>query len=404
MPAATTSKKTGSDDGFPLVQKLQATAFFSVFLLLGLVIGYVSLAWPAYHIIAASSWAPTTCMIGSSRLQETKSFWFNNFRRTLRNPYRDDPPTYRVEVRYVYTVTGQTYGGVRYNFSLVSTGGQANKASVVESLRPGATIPCFYDPANPSQSVIDRSPFSDMWFGLMALPFFALGVGGIVITFKDLSTGAKAPQSRPSATTLGPQTTQLSQDQPRLARFLIGLVATLCYTAIAIGLYPHLEAYRASGIPIPNTALLVFGGAGLSLALTTIRQGLSLRNPQTAILVSSPTVAGGDELAINWSVSGRAESLTKLTIDLEGREEIDYKEGNTTTTKRMVFATIPVTSMARGNLSRAGSKKIIIPAGAMTTFDGSFNRIIWTIRVRGAIPRWPDLDDQYPVTIIGKSE
>jgi hypothetical protein len=36
----------------------------------------------------------------------------------------------------------------------------------------------------------------------------------------------------------------------------------------------------------------------------------------------------------------------------------------------------------------------------MHTFEGRNNKVLWRLHVTGGIPRWPDIDDEYPLTIL----
>jgi hypothetical protein len=38
----------------------------------------------------------------------------------------------------------------------------------------------------------------------------------------------------------------------------------------------------------------------------------------------------------------------------------------------------------------------------MHSFAARNNKITWTLRVRGEIPKWPDIDDEYPVHVAPK--
>jgi hypothetical protein len=36
----------------------------------------------------------------------------------------------------------------------------------------------------------------------------------------------------------------------------------------------------------------------------------------------------------------------------------------------------------------------------MHSFAAKNNKIVWTLHVRGEIPRWPDVDDEFPFTVL----
>jgi len=49
---------------------------------------------------------------------------------------------------------------------------------------------------------------------------------------------------------------------------------------------------------------------------------------------------------------------------------------------------------------RAGHRQIQIPADFMHSFDAPHNKILWSLHLKGEIPRWPDLDEEYPLEIL----
>jgi hypothetical protein len=145
--------------------------------------------------------------------------------------------------------------------------------------------------------------------------------------------------------------------------------------------------------------MVPFVAVGIFLILTAIRKGLELANPRAMITVSSPALAPGDELTVEWKIAGRLSKLDRFSITLEGREEATYRRGTDTQTDRQVFAKLPVASKTRVDLDSAGFAKITIPVETMHTFEATHNKIVWVLRVCGEIPNWPDSDDEFPFTV-----
>ena len=54
----------------------------------------------------------------------------------------------------------------------------------------------------------------------------------------------------------------------------------------------------------------------------------------------------------------------------------------------------------RGKDLRRGKVKLAIPADTMHTFKSRNNRILWVLQVKGDIPRWPDIGDEYPLEVL----
>jgi hypothetical protein len=143
--------------------------------------------------------------------------------------------------------------------------------------------------------------------------------------------------------------------------------------------------------------LVPFVLVGVALAGYAIKHGLQLTNPRPTIAVTSAIVALGEPLRLEWTMTGRVSRLARLTITLEGREEASYTRGTDTVTDRHVFAVIPIAEQAAPRIEARGSARVTIPRGTMHSFEARHNKIVWLIRIRGEVPRWPDSDDEFPL-------
>jgi hypothetical protein len=107
----------------------------------------------------------------------------------------------------------------------------------------------------------------------------------------------------------------------------------------------------------------------------------------------------GETLSLRWAFTGQSNRLHHLRIVLEGREEATYRRGTDTYTDRQVFATLGVVdSTADWEIPR-GATEVSIPEDTMHSFDGSSNKIVWEVKVAGAIDRWPDVEQSFPITV-----
>jgi hypothetical protein len=68
-------------------------------------------------------------------------------------------------------------------------------------------------------------------------------------------------------------------------------------------------------------------------------------------------------------------------------------------TEREVFAAIALIETANDWEIPRGTAAASIPDDTMHTLTGSSNKIIWEIKVAGEIRRWPDLDQNFPITL-----
>ena len=88
-----------------------------------------------------------------------------------------------------------------------------------------------------------------------------------------------------------------------------------------------------------------------------------------------------------------------LKIILRGREEAKYRQGTDTKTDTHDFCTETLVEATEAMTIARGTGTIRVPAGTVPTFMAPHNKIIWTLQVSGSIPRWPDIDETFDVTV-----
>ena len=49
---------------------------------------------------------------------------------------------------------------------------------------------------------------------------------------------------------------------------------------------------------------------------------------------------------------------------------------------------------------RGGQARVVLPAGLMHSWTAGHNKIIWSLHIRGDIPWWPDLKEEFPLTVL----
>jgi hypothetical protein len=108
-------------------------------------------------------------------------------------------------------------------------------------------------------------------------------------------------------------------------------------------------------------------------------------------------------LNLRWEMTGATGRVQRLKVELEAREEATYRRGTRTSTDRNVFARLPLLDTQDPLQIRSGSIQATLPRESVPSWNGGNNRIIWELKVRGEIPRYPDLDDTYPFTTLPPS-
>lgn len=360
--------------------------FFLPFFLAGAGMLYGFTLRPLWRILDAQRWVETPCVIEASEVRV----------------HSGDGTTYSVQIRYQYYFDGQPYLSERYHFSSASSsGGRQAKQEVVDRLPEGTETICFVNPTAPHEAVIDRGwQWEILLLGGFA-SIFAL-VGGLGIAFAGRLTRSRDPVA--TTTAGGPHSGGPGVLKPKstpVANFVGILIAAFLWNGF-VSVFIYLVFFHADEkAPLfAKIIISLFGLIGLILILGVFSSFLALFNPRIRITAHSMAVPLGGEFQFTWVVTGRSGRLRKLRVVLEGREEATYRRGTDTSTDTKVFAEIPVFETGEREFLAQGSARVVVPPALMHTFDSGNNKILWRLRVRGEIPRWPDVDDEYPITVL----
>jgi hypothetical protein len=372
--------------------------FFGLFLAMGCVVSYFILWRPWSQWLAARFWEEVPCRIVSSQVTESSD--------------SDGGSTYKVDITYTYVVEGGgEVRGSNYDFMKVSSSGYESKAAIVARYPPGTQAACWVNPANATESVLNRDFSLTYLIGLFPLIFVAAGAGGITWALRQ---GRKSPaaQGRVSGVPRpSPFGVEIPADagQPRVLKpqlspmgKLIGIifVALFWNGIVSVFLVMMIRGWQAGDGDGCLTAFLVpFVLIGLALIFGVFRQFLVLFNPRLELTLSRGTLAPGESALLQWKIQGKAERVQRLKIILEGREEATYRRGTDTHTDREVFATIQILDTDQPMQIAQGSARVPVPEDTMPSFSADRNKIVWTLKAACEIPGWPDSDDEYEIVV-----
>jgi hypothetical protein len=367
--------------------------FGSIFLLAGLAAFYFLFVRPMSRYVAARSWIATPCTVLDSRVGESTS---------------DDSTTYRVEISFAYSVGGGEYRSDTYDFFHdVYSSGYDGKAAVVERYPPQSRTLCYVDPEDPSQAVIDRSFKPFYLLGLLPLVFVGAGLAIVVWAVKasparraSLPGSVPPPFGHPPPQKVeGP--VELKPQWSPVGKF-IGIVCVALFWNGIVSVFVW-QAYQAWQGGQPDGCLTLFLVPfvliGLVLLAGVCGQFLVLFNPRVKITLNRATLVPGEAALLQWRFAGRASRVRRLTITLEGVEEVRYRRGTDTHTDRSVFTTLPIANADQEFSIPQGSAVIRVPEDAIPSFEAANNKIVWSLKVCSEIGGWPDSEDVYVVLV-----
>jgi hypothetical protein len=389
---------------------------------------------PLQQLLKARSWTSTECKIIQSSVEVIKN---------------NDGTSYQPRIGYEYLADGQRQTSTRYSFFKISSGRRwAEK--IADRYKTGTTHRCYYDPANPSEAVLLRE-FSGFgfWFGAL-FPWLFIGGGGMMLAFGSrahkpkqlppLSTEEHLPENRlvnleveQTATAessnptsllreaqhsisgshtkrgtprpyreradwqkfIGPQ--KLEPLSPR-AGAVVGLTIFALIWNIVAGLFFYEPVKRLDWFSI--FFMFPFLAFGIILIGSACYAFLRLFNPSVELALSEGAVPLGDSFDLAWELKGRVNRIRELVISAVGEEHATYTRGTDTKTDKRVFKTIEIARTSAVAEMQFGTGTVVLPLDTMHSHIGDKNKIVWKLVVRGEIPFFPDLFEEFEFRVL----
>jgi hypothetical protein len=155
------------------------------------------------------------------------------------------------------------------------------------------------------------------------------------------------------------------------------------------------------GTPIIFPIVMVlFGGAGIGLIAAAIHAALALANPRPVFRMTPAALRLGESATLEWTFEGAVHRLEHFELWLIGEEEAQYRRGTDTVTDRQVFEKILVAQADHLADFRTGRIEFAVPEYTMPSFEAPNNKIVWKLEVQGTISRWPDVSEEFNITVL----
>ncbi len=376
--------------------------FFLLFFAVGVWVFYLLFLRPMLQSRQAQSWPEVPCAILSSEVQRLQS---------------DSGSTYSVDVLYEYEIEGRSYRASRHSFVVGSSSGRADKEAVVRRYPPGRKTVCYVNPADPTDAVLERGVPGGLWMAFIPGAFMAAGAFGMVYASRRRSGGGAKMSSAGTSSggtegdgaALADGLREENDGGPLIFHSASGRVGKLLgffvFAAIWNGVtstfvWPFLHGTKRVSADWGLAVFMIpFVLIGLFLCGLVGYYFLALFAPRARLTVARRNLRVGESFDLEWSLVGRVERIETLRLYLEGREEATYRRGTDTSTDRHVFAEVEIATVTDRVGMRAGRARVSIPDGVVPSFASTNNKIVWSLRLKGAIRMFPDVDDQFAVRI-----
>ncbi len=352
--------------------------------------------WMVYK---AQDWVPVTCVIQSAEVERVEA------------SDSDSSDTFKIKVSYAYHYNGNDYQSTRYGFLGGSSSGSSGKQETVDKLNQAGTVICFVNPDDPSEAVIERGLTWEFAFVLIPFVFIlifgsvfylALGCPGsprkrsgkldsiqkrIESITAAYNGSVVVSESELDDTVLKPVETLVKRKYKFVGYFVFGIFWTTILTIIICA--------EGNGIPIElwlfiAVAVFIFGKAFYEL--------LASWNPELKVKMAPVAVRCGNTLRLEWRLEDRKYRVKMLTVSLirsklvEGKDRDDkphWQEAQ----RLMLFERSSAWDIQNGYAT------VTIPDNLMPS---DVVNCRWEIQFHGSVPYFPDINDCFPIRILGK--
>ncbi len=372
--------------------------FFGLFAVAGVVSFYLMTFQPLWGVFQARSWVETPCTIASSEVVTQRG---------------DDCDTYRIEIEYDYTFSGQQYRSDRYYFMIGSSNRRAWKYAVVEAHPVGFLTVCYVDPAEPSEAVIERGLTADMWWGLFPFPFLAVGFVPLVLILRarrnqgrqaTLPTSDSLPARdglslRDESLSDGPVT--LSPESSPFGTFIVAVLVCLFWNGIvSVFMSVVVDSWRKGDPEYFLTFFMIpFVLIGFGIIVGVVYAFVALFNPRPTLTLSRGRIPLGESAHLSWRFRGSSHSIRHMKLTLTGVEKATFRRGTDTHTDEEAFYEQMLYESDQSYEIANGEVEVEIPSDSMHTFEADNNEIIWSLQMAGDIPLRPDVNVRFPIVV-----
>ena len=260
---------------------------------------------------------------------------------------------------------------------------------------------CWVDPEDPTRAVFDRSFRLVYLLGLLPLLFVLAGGAVIAHSRKVARESLRSADPPVIAEPSGGNPVELeSAASPAAKLFGIVLFALLWNGIVSIFVWQVIKGWQSGRPDWMLTIFIVpFVLVGLGVVGGIFYFALALANPRPKLVLLPAMPRLGDDLRIEWRFTGRSSRIHHLTVVIEGQEEATYQRGTDTHTDTEVFATLGLVDTVNDWEIGKGVSEVSLPEDTMHSFAALHNKIVWSIKVEGEIHRWPDVDDEFPISV-----
>jgi len=394
-----------------------AVLLLSIFLFAGLGFGWFMFAKPGLVLLDAQDWPSVPATVTSSQLDSHTD--------------SEGSTTYKLKISFAYEYQGRRYTAYTYDaFSGMSSSGYKNKKKIIDRHPVGRHATAYVNPKDPGVALLYRGWSHNIWFAAIPLLSVLIGGGGLIGMLWSRGGDSWATKHAKRSDRVGPRaqdewlpgfarsderdgaidgqarsdTNTVSPERSRWGKLGFTVFFALIWnTVVAIAVVSMLKGGVSSN-KMPLLFMIPFVLIGVGALIAVVYMLLAMSNPVVRMHFDPRVMTWGEPLRVAWSIDGRAGRFDRLTVTVEGAERATYTRGTDRITDEHVFFDHTLYDARamdpRDPLAREGEAELDLPAGAMHSLDAGHNKIVWRIKVKGEIPRWPDVKDEYEFAVV----
>ncbi len=374
---------------------------------IGVVMFWFMGARPILDMLAARGWDREKCVVEHSSIVAHDS---------------DDGTTYRVDILYRWDRGRGIERSSRYSFFGGSSSGRSGKSEIVRAHPVGAEVSCWVDPERANTAVLERGLTSHAWVIVVPIALLAIGAAVAVVGRRRATRRARLrEQVLRGGTTLdaddpllevlphfeptpGPVT--LRAQSSRWGRFAALVFMMLFWNGIVAVFVNEAWKSHASGDAdwFLTFFLVPFLLVGIGFVAGVVHAFLALRNPRPVLVANTMAPELGKRLELQWRFDGNANRIHHIRVALKGVEQATYQVGTNTRTDQNDFFEEVLVERDTPSGAMDGAAAFRLPDHAMHSFESAHNEIRWELEIHGAVARWPDVKETYPLVVLPARE
>jgi len=322
-----------------------------------------------------------------------------------------DGSTFYPDIRFRYTVDGQTHDTGKYRIQVLSSSGRSGKQEIVRRYLVGSTVKAWYDPDQPEVAVLDKS------FSLFPVIFLSLGV--IVLAFviglwvdRIKGGGRSSISSLPDPQANEPQ--EPRRHDVRLkpyergpyvssfretVMFCIGWNAIIWTVVLAVWF-----SDKNSDLPWWSWLILaLLLAVGLYMIVKIIMMSMArIKLAEPVLTASTYPLRPNESFGVHYRQQARQPvHVDRITVRLVCRKSDTYHTGGEDRTHTDSEDVYEAEQAIAHNLQVDPyhpidvTLELQIPENGLDSCRAMRNRIDWLLEVRIAITDWPDYTETF---------